>query len=460
VVLIGGSGPSDRHNGGLFDALRAHLASAGVAVLAYDKRGAGRSTGTWAAATVEDLAHDAAGAVTVLQAHPRVAADAVGVLGHSEGGWVALRLCARLGTPRHLIVNSCPAVSFAESEVYALTTAGAQHGAAALLEQLTAAARAGRSYQQGQQIIAACQHEPWYPLLSAEGFTLDPATWAQLTAWADYDPCDDLTRLKTPTLAIFGENDSLGPVRASIDRYQQTAASAGRYQQSIVFPGAGHRLQVTAGGFAPGYLAQLSTWCHDQTGARSLQLDRRPGGLDHLIEEYGQLAALRQGQAGRQVAADGVPVDRPGAPQGVPARGGEDGEAGPAVGLVRLALGQPGGGELVHDPAHPGPAEHHPLAELAHPQPPLGRGVQLEQHVVPGQSDLPGRPQVRLDRGHQPAVRHQQAAPRVNRGILPAGGYASGPACLSVACGLDPACRAVACGLFRHELHPTICVRA
>ena len=42
VVLIGGSGPSDRHNDGFFDTLRAHLASAGVAVLAYDKRGAGR----------------------------------------------------------------------------------------------------------------------------------------------------------------------------------------------------------------------------------------------------------------------------------------------------------------------------------------------------------------------------------------------------------------------------------
>ena len=94
VILVGGSGPSDRHNGGFFDALRTHLADAGVAVLTYDKRGAGKSTGEWASATVEDLAHD----------------------------------------------------------------------------------------------IATYQHEPWYPLLSAGGFTLDTATWAQLTAWADYDP--------------------------------------------------------------------------------------------------------------------------------------------------------------------------------------------------------------------------------------------------------------------------------
>jgi uncharacterized protein len=269
VVLITGSGPSDRHNDGFFDALRAHLASAGVVVLAYDKRGAGKSTGTWATATVDDLAHDAAAAVAALRAHPRVAPGAVGVLGHSEGGWVALRLCVRLGTPQHLILNSCPAVSFVESEVFALTTAGAgPDAAAALLQQLAAAARAGHGYQHGQQIITAYQHEPWYPLLSAGGFSLDPVTWAQLTAWADYDPRDDLTRLKTPTLAIFGENDPLVPVRASVQQYDHVAFGTGRYQQTLVFPGAGHRLQVTAG-FAPGYLMQLSTWCLDRGHHRS-----------------------------------------------------------------------------------------------------------------------------------------------------------------------------------------------
>lgn len=261
VVLVSGSGPSDRHNGGFFDALRAHLVGAGVAVLAYDKRGAGRSTGVWASATVDDLADDAAAAVAALQAHPKVATGAVGVLGHSEGGWVALRLCARLGGPRHLIVNSCPAVSFAESEAFALAREGAEPtAAAALMRQLTAGARAGHGYRHGQEIIAGLRHEPWYPLLSADGFTVDTDTWAQLTAWADYDPGDDLARLTTPTLAILGENDPLVPVSASAERYEESAARAARHQKTRIFAGADHRLATTAG-FAPGYLAQLSTWC-------------------------------------------------------------------------------------------------------------------------------------------------------------------------------------------------------
>ena len=111
------------------------------------------------------------------------------------------------------------------------------------------------------------QIEPWYRQLSAGGFALDPATWAELRAWGDYDPGGDLGRLTTPTLAVFGENDPLVPVGASLRRYQQTAARAARYQATAVFPGADHRIQAGTG-FAAGYLARLSTWCQEQ-GTRS-----------------------------------------------------------------------------------------------------------------------------------------------------------------------------------------------
>jgi hypothetical protein len=263
VVLIGGSGPADRSNGSFFDVLREHLAGAGVAVLAYDKRGAGRSDGDWATATVDDLAADAAAAVAALQAHPRVVAGSVGVLGHSEGGWVALRLCARLGAPRHLIMNSCPAVSFIQAEVYALTRVGAERDVAArLLAQLARAVQEGYGYQEGQHIIATCEHEPWYPALAAGGFRLDASTWSQLRAWGHYDPGHDLDQLSTPALAIFGSNDPLVPVQASIARLQETAEQATRPQQIAVFPGADHRLQ-TGTSLAPGYLTCLSTWCRE-----------------------------------------------------------------------------------------------------------------------------------------------------------------------------------------------------
>jgi pimeloyl-ACP methyl ester carboxylesterase len=69
VILIGGSGPSGRHNDWFFDLIIHHLAAVGVAVLAYDKRGVDKSTGAWAGSTVDDLARDAA-ALALLRSHP------------------------------------------------------------------------------------------------------------------------------------------------------------------------------------------------------------------------------------------------------------------------------------------------------------------------------------------------------------------------------------------------------
>ncbi|QTR03017.1 hypothetical protein J7S33_29180, partial [Saccharothrix algeriensis] len=51
VVMVGGSGPSDRDNDTHFPAIRRHLAGAGIAVLSYDKRGVGGSSGDWLDAT-------------------------------------------------------------------------------------------------------------------------------------------------------------------------------------------------------------------------------------------------------------------------------------------------------------------------------------------------------------------------------------------------------------------------
>jgi pimeloyl-ACP methyl ester carboxylesterase len=263
VVLIGGSGPADRHNDGLFDSLRDHLVSAGVAVLSYDKRGVGGSTGTWAMATVDDLAGDAAAALERLRDQPGVSAGGVGLLGHSEGGWVALRVCANLANSTFLILNSCPAVSFIESEVFALTTSGVDDGVArTVFDQLLAAVQDGEGLGGAQRILEGHQSEPWYGAL--EGFELDDDSWAQMRAWCSYDPHDDLERLTTPTLAVFGELDPLVPIPSSLELYRRTAVQAKRLQRTLVFAGADHRIQ-TDGGFASGYLTTISEWCRNAT---------------------------------------------------------------------------------------------------------------------------------------------------------------------------------------------------
>ena len=123
VVMVGGSGPADRTNDGYFAAIRRHLVKAGIAVLSYDKRGVGASSGEWRDATLDDLATDAIAALNFLRAQGGVRIDKVGLFGHSEGGWVVLLAAARHDDVPWLITNSCPAMTPAAQDRYALTTA-------------------------------------------------------------------------------------------------------------------------------------------------------------------------------------------------------------------------------------------------------------------------------------------------------------------------------------------------
>ncbi len=263
LVLVGGSGPSDRHNGGFFDVIAEHLVGEGVAVLRYDKRGAGQSEGEWAHATPEQLAGDAAAAVRTLSTELGVARGHIGVFGHSEGGWVALRLCAGKEAPGHVILNSCPAVSFIDSEVFALRAAGASReqaqAAGALLARLSAAARAGRSLEHGARMLAAARTAGALDGGGGEAFELTADSWAQLEVWGDYDPSADLARLAIPALAVLGGEDPLVPVADSVAAYERSAV-----EQLLVLPGAEHRLRTLDGdGLAPGYLEALSARCRE-----------------------------------------------------------------------------------------------------------------------------------------------------------------------------------------------------
>ncbi len=101
VLLLHGSGPLDREGNtrkvrvNLGRPLAAALAAEGVAVLRYDRRGAGATPGAWRATGFTDNYKDAAAALRALAEHPAVRPDAVGVIGHSEGAVHAMSLAAR-----------------------------------------------------------------------------------------------------------------------------------------------------------------------------------------------------------------------------------------------------------------------------------------------------------------------------------------------------------------------------
>jgi len=95
VILISGSGAQDRDAtmmGGhkAFRVLADYLTWEGIAVLRYDERGVGESTGKVGFDdTTEDFAEDVRSAITFLASHPEMDGIPLGLIGHSEGGLIA-----------------------------------------------------------------------------------------------------------------------------------------------------------------------------------------------------------------------------------------------------------------------------------------------------------------------------------------------------------------------------------
>ena len=118
VILVAGSGPSDRDETvfgiPIFGELAGSLADAGFAVLRYDKRGVGQSGGRVESATINDYADDLRAAVKFMSERKDVDRKRLGVVGHSEGGSVAMLAASKEKKIGALVLISTIGVTGAE----------------------------------------------------------------------------------------------------------------------------------------------------------------------------------------------------------------------------------------------------------------------------------------------------------------------------------------------------------
>lgn len=99
VILITGSGPQNRDEELMghkpFLVIADYLTRNGIAVLRYDDRGVAESEGNFENSTTADFATDALAAFEFLRNHPSIKSDQIGLIGHSEGGLVAIKSAAQ-----------------------------------------------------------------------------------------------------------------------------------------------------------------------------------------------------------------------------------------------------------------------------------------------------------------------------------------------------------------------------
>ncbi len=114
IILVHGSGAENREYVLPFARF---LIRRGVAVLCYDKRGVGGSTGDWNSASFEDLAGDVVVAFEYLKTRSDIDAARIGLLGVSQAGWVMPLAAIRAKNLAFLISISGAGVPPAETTI-------------------------------------------------------------------------------------------------------------------------------------------------------------------------------------------------------------------------------------------------------------------------------------------------------------------------------------------------------
>ena len=198
VVFIAGSGPTDRDGNSLLglqtDAYRKlaeALAARGIASLRYDKRGVGKSGVAFdpSQVTLGDFVSDAAAVLAQVRGDARL--GPVVVLGHSEGGLIALSL-ARTRPVDGLVL---------------VATAG-RPLATLLREQLGRQLDAPAMAELDRVMSALRSGAPVEPVLPPIDRVLPPATRAFLRSEMDVDPVPLLRGLRVPAAIVQGDSDA------------------------------------------------------------------------------------------------------------------------------------------------------------------------------------------------------------------------------------------------------------
>ena len=295
VILISGSGPQNRDEEILghkpFLVLADYLTKKGIAVLRYDDRGVGASTGDFKTATTFDFADDAAAALAYLQTRKEINQRKLGLLGHSEGGIIAPLLASRskdvdfvimlagtaLRGDRLLLLQQeliAKAMGVPETEI--ATSKEVNSSLFAILlnnEKEELAKEKARTYLKDFMSKNASLQKP--AGMSDEAFI--NTQLAQLfNPWMlnflKYDPAPALKKVKCPVLALNGDKDLQVPADANLAVIEQQLKAAGNKKGSIKkYPGLNHLFQEATTGspseygsieqtIAPVVLQDIAEW--------------------------------------------------------------------------------------------------------------------------------------------------------------------------------------------------------
>lgn len=243
VMLLTGSGAQDRDETLMghkpFLVIADYLTRRGIAVLRVDDRGVGGSGGNVFEATIANNVIDALAGIAFLQAQDAIDPNRVGLMGHSEGGWVAPAAAVQSDAIAFIVMLAGPAVqadSLLVAQSHALLTASNAPLIDAQVDMTRRLIDVIRSEPDDERAIAEmraqmndwvadlppAQREELLAMMESPAYTaqLDVQFRSQVTPWfrglLDFEPDAALAAIQVPALALFGGRDLQVPAEQSV----------------------------------------------------------------------------------------------------------------------------------------------------------------------------------------------------------------------------------------------------
>lgn len=296
VVLISGSGPQDRDETIFghkpFHVLADALTRKGIAVLRFDDRGVGQSTGDFASATTEDFASDVRAGIAWLQQQPLIDSRRIGLIGHSEGGVIAPMIASQSGDIAFLVLLAAPGISGEEVlyEQAALISKAAGHSPQTIetnksvQRRLFGAVKSSRDSAELRRNIEKAMQEATpaeKELMQQAGITVAKQVAELQAPWwrffLTYNPYHALRATRVPVLALNGEKDLQVPAEKNLKAIQQALLDGGNTQVTVrAFPQLNHLFQTATTGspneystieetFSPAALTLIGEWIEEHS---------------------------------------------------------------------------------------------------------------------------------------------------------------------------------------------------
>jgi pimeloyl-ACP methyl ester carboxylesterase len=294
VILITGSGKQNRDEEMMghkpFKVIADYLTRNGIAVLRYDDRGFGKSTGNFITATTLDFASDVSACIDFLKVQKEIDSSKIGLAGHSEGGLIAPIVASQRNDVAFVILLAGPGLtgerillvqsailnrnaglsddevasdSQLRTKIYAVIKKNSDNEKAAVkIKELFRSAKKKKPEEKGLSNLDDQQIELF----------IQQCTTPWFRSFLVLDPVNYLSKVECPLLALNGSLDVQVPAKENLEAIEKAMIFGGNSHYTIEeIPGANHLFQQAKTGnvdeygkieetISPEVLEKISNW--------------------------------------------------------------------------------------------------------------------------------------------------------------------------------------------------------